>query len=215
MPERFLDLTAFVLAGGAGSRMGRPKHDLKFGDATLLIRAVRLARSVARTVAVLGPPDRLAGVAEAAFGTGAAAAGLAVPAYPDHVPGQGPLGAILGALSRTRTEFNLVLSCDLPLMPATFLRFVVRRAFECGADVTLAETPPDGYQPLAAVYRRRARFAIRNSLKGGQRKVSRFFPRVKVRRLGWPELARAGFRRVIFDNLNTPEDYEAALRRSG
>lgn len=197
--------------------MGRPKHELTFGDGgsatmpaggtTMLAMAVRLARSVARTVAVLGPVERLSGLPPGAAG------GFELTALPDEIPGRGPLAAILTGLNRARVEFNLVLSCDLPFMSPRFLRYLARRAVESQADVTLAETPSDGYQPLAAIYRRRARAAIRTSLREGHNKVTSFFPKAKVRVLRWPELARAGFQPLIFDNLNTPEDYERALRR--
>ncbi|HEV2425925.1 MAG TPA: molybdenum cofactor guanylyltransferase [Terriglobia bacterium] len=216
MPDRYPQLAGFVLAGGASRRMGRPKHELTFGTGvnpttlaeapTMLATTVRLARSVARSVAVLGPPDRAAGLES---GT----SGFDIPAFPDELPGLGPLSAILTGLKRTRAEFNLVLSCDLPFMSPRFLRYLAWRALESQADVTLAETPSEGYQPLAAIYRRRLRTVIRRALAEGNNKVTSFFPRVKVCLLTWPELARAGFQTIIFDNLNTPEDYDRARRR--
>ncbi len=206
MPDRYPQLAGFVLAGGASRRMGRPKQDLALGDGTLLTRAVHLAQSVARTVAVLGPPERVSGLR-------AAPLGVEVPAFPDGVAGLGPLGGIVTGLNRTRAEYNLFLSCDLPFMPAGFLRHLAAQALDSQADVTLAETPHRGFQPLAAIYRRRARAAIRASLETGCNKVTSFFPRVEVRVLPWPELARTGFQPFIFDNLNTPEDYDRALRR--
>ena len=210
MPYRYPELAAFVLAGGASRRMGRPKHELTFGEGdntTMLAATVRVARSVARTVAVLGPLERLSSVSSGV------ACGLDLTAFPDEIPGRGPLAAILTGLARTRAEFNLVLGCDLPFMSAHFLRHLAGCALESQADVTLAETPSEGFQPLAAIYRRRARAAIRASLAQGHNKVTSCFPRVKVRILTWPALARAGFRPSIFDNLNTPEDYERALGR--
>ena len=188
--------------------MGRPKQDLALGDSTLLIRAVRLVRSVTRTAAVLGARER---VSERPL----ADLGFDVAVVPDRIASRGPLGGILTGLHHTRSEFNLFLSCDLPFMPARFLRYLAARALESQADVTLAEAPRDGLQPLAAIYRRRARTAIRASLQAGHNKVTSFFGRIQVQVLPWPELARAGFQLVIFDNLNTPEDYERALRRTG
>ncbi|HXJ93117.1 MAG TPA: molybdenum cofactor guanylyltransferase [Terriglobia bacterium] len=199
MAERFAELTGFVLMGGASRRMGQPKHQLIFEGETLLTRAARKLRSVAGRVYLLGAPDR--------------ARGLDLLALPDDLPGSGPLGAIYTGLLHTRTEFNLFLSCDVPFMQARFLRHLARRALDSLADVTLAATPRHGYQPLCAVYRRRALPAVRRSLAAGRRKVASFFPTVQVRVLLWPELDRAGFRRIIFDNLNTPADYVGALKR--
>lgn len=197
MVDRLLPVAGFVLAGGASRRMGRPKHELTLGAETLLARAARLLGSVAVSVAVLGPPER--------------ALGLDMAAFPDEIPGRGPLGAIYTGLRHTRAEYNVFLSCDLPFMEARFLHYLAKRALESQADVTLAETPSEGLQPLAAVYRRRARRAIAASLAADQNKITHFFPKVKARVLRWPEVARAGFRLSIFDNLNTPEDYQRAV----
>jgi len=208
MLDRYPQIAGFVLAGGQSRRMGRPKHDLTLGDSTLLTRAVRLVRSVTRTVAVLGPHERVPGLPLAALG-------FDLLVFPDDIPSRGPLGGILTGLRHTQSEFNLFLSCDLPFMPARFLRYLAERALESEADVTLAQTPLQGFQPLAAVYRRRTRTAIQASLQEGHNRVTSFFDRVRVRVLRWPELARPGFQPFIFDNLNTPEDYERALRRTG
>ena len=185
--------------GGASRRMGRPKHGLMLGGETLLTRAVRKVRSVASRVYILGPEDW--------------ARGLDFVALPDEFPGNGPLGAIYTGLLHTRTEFNVFLSCDVPFMEARFLRYLVWQALGSRADVTLAATPHRGYQPLCAAYRRRALPAVRRCLAAGRNKVAGFFPVVQVRVLRWPELARAGFRPSIFDNLNTPADYEGAIMR--
>ena len=199
MTKRFPELTGFVLAGGASRRMGRPKHELMLDGETLLARMVRRARAVAGQVIVLGPPER--------------AQGLSVAALPDEIAGRGPLGAIYTGLIHTRTEFNLFLSCDLPFVHPRFLSLLAAEAIKWRADATLAATLGGGLQPLAAIYRRRARAAVRRSLERGRNKLTRFFPMVSVRVLRWPELARAGFQDRLFDNLNTVGEYERAVRR--
>jgi len=199
MTRHFAELTAFVLAGGASLRMGRPKHELIVEGETLLARTVRRALSVARSVIILGPPER--------------ARGLGFPALPDALPGRGPLGAIYTGLLHTRTEFNLFLACDLPFIEPRFLRYLAEEAIASGADATLAETPGEGLQPLTAIYRRRALPAVRRSLAHGRNKMTSFLPWVSVRVLGWPELVRAGFPNRFFENLNTMAEYERAVRR--
>ncbi|HUI40849.1 MAG TPA: molybdenum cofactor guanylyltransferase [Terriglobia bacterium] len=199
MKERFSELTGFVLAGGASTRMGRPKQDLQLERETLLARMVRRAQAVAGTVVVLGPLE--------------CACGLGVRTLPDELRRRGPLGAIYTGLRHTRTEFNLFLSCDLPFIEARFLRFLAGRALASRADATLVETPDGNLQPLAGIYRRRALGAVRRSLENGRNKVTSFFCAVRVHRVQWPEAARAGFRASIFDNLNTPDDFARARAR--
>ncbi len=201
MRHCFLTVTGFVLAGGASRRMGRDKAKLLLGDETMVERQLRLLRSVCRSAVVLGPPANLAGITSA---------GSPLPCWPDELPGRGPLGGLYTGLRRTRTDFNLFLSCDLPFMETPFLHMLCQRALECRADVTVPESRDHGREPLCAVYRRRALAAIRKSLAAAEYKVDRFFSRVRCEVVPWSEIARAGFAPRIFANMNTPEDYEAA-----
>ncbi len=178
--------------------MGRSKAHLPLGHETMLERQIRLLRSVCRSVAVLGPPEEFSG--------------MAVPVFADEFTGRGPLAGLYTGLLHTHTEYNLFLSCDLPFMGVRFLRYLCGRALEGGADVTVPESREREFHPLCAVYRRRALWAIRASLLAGENKVSRFFWQVRREVVTAREIARAGFGLRIFDNMNTPEDYEAAKR---
>ncbi len=198
MGRQFASVTGFVLAGGASRRMGRDKAKLLLGRETMLDRQLRMLRPVCRSVAVLGPR--------------AIVTGLDVPVFPDEMPGRGPLGGIFTGIKRTRTEFNLFLGCDLPFLEVAFLRYLCKRALECQADVTVPKSQNHRLQPLCAVYRRRALGAVRTSLESGENKVSQFFSRVRCVVIPWRDIARGGFAARIFDNMNTPEDYQAATK---
>jgi molybdenum cofactor guanylyltransferase len=206
MSKLSLGVTGLVLAGGRSRRMGMPKENLVLEGERMLDRQVRLLRSVSRSVAV---------VAAGASGSGSGNAkveGVSVdaPLIGDVIPARGPLGGIYSGLRWTRTEFNLFLACDLPFVNARLLRLIVERALAGRADVTIPECREGEYQPLCAVYRRRARNAIRANLARGQNKVTRFFPHVHCCLISWSEIARAGFPPRVFDNMNTPEEYDAA-----
>lgn len=198
MRKRFSSISGFVLAGGESRRMGRCKGELVVGGETMVERQIRLLGTVARSVAVLGPAERLDR--------------LEVEVIPDEQPGLGPLGGIATALGATRVEYNLFLGCDLPFIPAEFLRFLCHKALASEADVTVPESPRRRLHPTCAIYRRRARSTVRASLEAGNLRVRAFFPRVECRVLPWPEIARHGFHPRIFDNMNTPADYEAVKR---
>ena len=71
------------------------------------------------------------------------------------------------------------------------------------------------WQAVSAVFRRRALRLIRASLVSGDNAVYRVLKRLRTRVLPWAELARAGFSPRVFDNMNTPADYEAVRRMTG
>jgi molybdenum cofactor guanylyltransferase len=196
--RRFLEVSGFVLAGGASRRMGRPKQSLMLCGETMLGRQCRLLSGVCGSVAILGFREN--------------PANHTFPVFEDIIPGRGPLGGIYTGLLATRAEYNLFLGCDLPFMEAGFLRLLCQRALETGADVTVPNCGRVDCEPLCAVYRRRARGIIRATLLRGENKTTAFFSGVLCEFIGLQEMARAGFGRQIFANMNTPSDYEAARK---
>ena len=197
---RFAYLSGFVLAGGGSSRMGRPKESLLLDGEAMLERQVRTLRSVARRVAVVGGSQFYGGDSD-------------VPRIPDAIADRGPLAGIYTALLESRTEFNLILGCDLPFVSRRLLSYLAARALATGSDVTVPRARDGRLQPLCAVYRRRALYAIRSRLAAGENKLRGFFPRVDCTTILWRDLADAGFQTRVLDNMNTPEDYEYFRKR--
>jgi molybdopterin-guanine dinucleotide biosynthesis protein A len=194
------DVTAFVLAGGKSSRMGSDKAFLELGGETLLSRALQAAGSVAGEVRIVGAPQKFA-----AFGE----------VIEDVYRGQGPLGGIHAALSNSQTELNLVLAVDLPFVGREFLEFLLLRARESDAMITVPRAG-GGLQPLCAAYRRGFAEVAERSLRAGNNKIDSLFATLETCVIEEDELARAGFSVEMFRNLNTPEELEKARSlRSG
>jgi molybdopterin-guanine dinucleotide biosynthesis protein A len=187
-------VTAFVLAGGKSSRMGSDKAFLRLGDETLLSQALKLAGNVAEAVWIVGDAKKLA-----AFGR------VVEDVYRDR----GPLGGIHAALSGSTTEVNVMLAVDLPFVTQKLLQYLLSRALESGAMVTVPRTG-SGFQPLGAVYRRGFAEVAEQSLLEGKNKIDSLFARVETCVIEESELVRAGFSEQMFRNLNTPEELEKA-----
>jgi molybdopterin-guanine dinucleotide biosynthesis protein A len=197
---RFKGLTGYVLAGGASRRMGCPKESLRIDGESMLERQIRVLRSVVRRVVVVGGSARYLDEFD-------------VPIFPDAVANRGPLGGIYTALVESRTDLNLVLGCDLPFVSRELLACLVVRAMADGSEVTVPVSREGRLQPLCAVFRRRALYAVRTRLALGENKPRGFFPKVRCTTIPWQELADAGFSASLFDNMNTPEEYESARKR--
>jgi molybdopterin-guanine dinucleotide biosynthesis protein A len=187
-------VSAFVLAGGKSSRMGSDKASLRFGDETLLSRALNVAGAVAAEVRIVGDAKKFA-----AFGQ------VVDDVYRDR----GPLGGIHAALSSSTTELNLMLAVDLPFVTANFLEFLLSRARESGAMVTLPRAG-GGLQPLCAAYSRGFAEVAEPSLRAGKNKIDPLFEKVGTCVIQEDELLRGGFSAEMFRNLNTPEELQAA-----
>jgi molybdenum cofactor guanylyltransferase len=190
------DLAAFILAGGKSTRMGTDKAFLTFDGRTLLERAIDLARSVTADVRIVGDLTKFS-----AFG----------PVVQDIFPNCGPLGGIHAALCASSVELSLMLAVDMPFVSSDLLRYLVERARNSSATVTVPRCGR-GNQPLCAVYRRAFADAAELALKENRYKIDALFANDSTQAIGEDELRARGFAAEMFRNLNTLEDL--ALARS-
>jgi molybdenum cofactor guanylyltransferase len=177
------EAAAIILAGGRSSRMGTDKAMLPFGGRPLI-------EHVARQVRPMFAEVLLSVAAGADYGF------LGHRMVTDRQPGQGPLMGIASALAASRHDLNLIVSCDMPEVPADVVGRLLRAAREADGAVAVG---PDGHpEPLLAVYRRSMLASAETALASGARRVVSMFDGCRVRHVPVP----AGFR-----NLNTPAEY--------
>jgi len=193
------DVTAFILAGGKSSRMGKDKAFLRLGDETLISRAVNLAKSLTPNVRIVGEAAKFAGLG---------------PAVEDVYPDRGPLGGIHAALVSTKTALNLMLAVDTPFVESNFLEFLISEARRSEAIVTV---PRSGgrMHSLCAIYRKEFSALAEQSLILGQNRIDLLFSRVKTRVIEETELQQLGYCPEMFRNLNTPEEWKEAELKFG
>jgi molybdopterin-guanine dinucleotide biosynthesis protein A len=190
------DVTAFILAGGKSTRMGSDKALVEFDGETLLSRALLKARTVASRACIVGARERFE-----LFG----------PVIEDVYPERGPLGGIHAALQASNTELNLMLAVDMPFLPEAALKYIVVQAWGCDAVVTVPRVA-GFYQTLCAVYRLEFAEIAEEALRAGHNKIEPLYARTSVRVIGEAELAEVDIFPAMFDNLNTPEELERAVR---
>lgn len=120
----------------------------------------------------------------------------------------GPLGGIHAALTNCEAgESALVLACDLPFLTSDFLVWL-RHKHESGTtDVTVPLDQSGRLQPLVAIYSQACLPVIEEMLAANQLKVDRLYERVTTQ---ITKPGKANNER-LFSNLNSPEDYQAAI----
>jgi molybdenum cofactor guanylyltransferase len=189
-------LAAFILAGGKSTRMGTDKVFVQFNGRTLLEGALDLARLVSADVRIVGDPAKFAALA---------------PVVEDAFPGCGPLGGIHAALRASSSSLNFMLAVDMPFVSINFLHYLIERAQNSSAIVTVPHSGK-GFQPLCAVYRRAFADAAENALKQGRYKIDALFASESTQVITEDELKEKGFPPEIFRNLNTPEELSEGSR---
>jgi molybdopterin-guanine dinucleotide biosynthesis protein A len=183
-----------ILAGGKATRMGgRAKSFVVVEGRRIIDRQLDVLRPLFGEILVVAN-DR------AAYEE----LGLPIISDPDEAPrGQGPLLGIWAACAAAKAERVVVIACDMPYLSAKALLLVADP--EAVEDVIVPVV--DGWpEPLHARYSRRCVGPIRARLAAGERKITRFFDDVTVRRLEEPALRAIDPELRFLANYNAPED---------
>lgn len=191
------DITAVVLAGGRGRRMGHaPKALLPLAGRPMIAHVLqRLSPQVAHVfINANDHQDR--------YGE------LGPELVQDEAAGyQGPLAGILAALKRCPTAYLLTVPCDAPFVPEDLARRLTQALTEAHAAVACVH---DGrrLQPLFALIRRDCAADLEAFLQQGERRVALWLDRLQ------PALADYSDQPDAFQNINTPDELARAERRA-
>jgi molybdopterin-guanine dinucleotide biosynthesis protein A len=150
-----------------------------------------------------------------------AAPGQDVPPLPAEIPivrdeerGRGPLQGLAAGLKALegQAEAAYLSSCDVPFLRAAF----VRRLIDLLGDRAICVPRAGGYHhPLAAVYRLEVASAVDRLLAEDRLRPFFLFEAVPTRVVEEAELADVDPALQSLRNLNTPAEYEAAVREAG
>lgn len=174
-----------VLAGGRSSRMGTDKADLCLDGRSFLELQIEKGRA-------LGIEDIQV--------SGYRGARCPIPVTEDRLPGRGPLGGLESCLRRARWQKCLVLSVDVPLVPAAELERLLETAACAAAPVTILRHG-ESEQPLIAVYDRELADEMLAEITERKGSVFAF-----INRIGYA-VYRSEADPAAFSNVNSPELY--------
>jgi molybdopterin-guanine dinucleotide biosynthesis protein A len=164
-----------ILTGGLSSRMGRKKSRLRLGRRTLLSHIRTTARKTDSPVRIIRR---------------------------DLVPYCGPLGGVYTALTTTRANAVLFLSCDMPFVSNDLLWRIIESFERNGKAMFMVERSRTGFPFLLP----------RTALPAVQRHLAtrRLSLRALARGLRARKLKLPANQRLESFNINTPEDFEIA-----
>jgi molybdopterin-guanine dinucleotide biosynthesis protein A len=189
-----------VLCGGQSKRMGRPKAWLPFGNESMLARVVRLLSDAVTPLVVVAAPDQ-----------DVPSLPSAITVVRDEEKDRGPLQGLAAGLDalRGRADAAYASSCDVPFLRPAF----VRRLIDLLGDHVIAVPHVGNYHhPLAAVYRLEVAGTVRQLLAENRLRPFFLFKAVRTRVVEPHELLDVDPTFATLRNLNSPEEYAAALR---
>jgi len=191
-----LPFSALVLAGGQSSRMGRDKALLPMTGQTLLERISRQAGLLfEETIVVVNDCSKVD-----CLDLGNA------KVFKDIFAHRGPMAGIYTGLVQSQKNACCVLTCDMPFVDANLLQRLCD-GWTRGCDAACFQESLGTYLPFPGVYSRSARFLIRRLLENHENAMHHFLDTARVKAVPLGQVNRE----ALF-NMNTPEDYQGALK---
>ena len=199
--EKRMEISAVVLSGGKGARMGREKLFLSAGSAPLAERVIRAVHPFASEI-ILSIAARQVSPALHFF------SGIIdfynIRLVEDRAEGRGPLEGIASGLTFAKFEWSFVCACDMPFLSLDVIR-TLWNAGDRKASVIIPRI--GGYlEPLHAFYSRRALSAARSLIDRGERKITALYDDLTVSIVEEEAFAGISGYGCSFANVNLKKD---------
>jgi len=159
------DITGIVLAGGKSSRMGTDKGFLKLEGMTFMERIIHSLKPLVNQIIIVSDNADYD-----LFGQ---------KRVEDMIKDSGPLAGLYTGLYHSKTEYNLVLSCDVPLINGITLKKLIDN-MEDGVDVVQFESQNKTI-PLVAIYRKHCMNICLELLKKDEKRLRVALAHLKVK----------------------------------
>jgi len=188
------EITGIILAGGKSSRMGKNKALSDFKGKPLIYYAIETLKPLCSTLIISANQKEK----YAAFG---------LPVISDEIKNIGPMGGILTCLKRSKTQHNLIISCDTPFVSSALFRYLLNEVENDQVVVPSHETFL--IEPLNAYYNTNLIGAMEQSVRNGNYKLMDFFKKVRFKSVEIDEKLPF-YKEHLFLNINTLKDMDQA-----
>ncbi|WP_034230224.1 molybdenum cofactor guanylyltransferase [Aquimarina pacifica] len=180
--------TAIILAGGKSSRMGSDKGLLLFKGIPFIQHIINAVAPLVNDIIIVSSNPNYS-----AFG---------LQRIEDIVPDSGPIGGLHAGLTRTKTENNLVISCDVPLVTSELLKKLIAHEKEDFDSIQFEAAGKT--MPLIALYRKNCAAVCEKLLISGERRLRQLVLNVNTKTIQVSEKEQ-----FLVANINTIEDLKA------
>lgn len=183
-----LDVTLAILAGGEGSRMGKPKGQLQVGGQSILSYLLNQFAWPGPTLLVTSPGR------EKPPGTDRFDREVT-----DPIPDQGPLRGVLTALESCQTPLLFLTTVDMPAVKAEHANWMIERLSLNAFGVMCRHN--DRTEPFPLLLRSPIAPKIHQRFTTGERSVQKLEELLEILNPDWPP--------TVWTNLNHPEEFTA------
>lgn len=182
------NITGIILAGGKSSRMGSDKGTLVLKEKMFIQHIIDAMNPLTNVIVIVSDnPNHDE---------------FEIERIEDVIKDAGPLAGLYSGLLHSKTDYNLVVSCDVPLITSEVLNKLIEN-YEEGFDVAQLES----YQktmPLTALYNKSCAHTIKDLLDKGERRVRFAVSQLKTKTVKLDDDLSSATK-----NINTKEEFDA------
>lgn len=190
--QKQMELGAIILSGGKSSRFGADKGLYHFKGKELIQYAIDICKAFTSEIIIIADNHDYT-----KFG---------FPIFADIYPNSGPMGGIHSGLFNSKSQLNIVLSCDTPFVDKQLLQMMIDKYSD--EEVCIAQTPDGKYQPLIGLYRNEIASDLEEELKQNHFKMIHFIKQRKHQFFDIPNEHSFNKSFINFNYLSEAQRYE-------
>jgi len=188
-------MTGIILCGGKNTRMGQNKAFIEIDGERIIDRTVRILGEIfSEVILVTNSPSQYLD--------------LDIRIVTDIIKGKAALGGIYTGLFYSSSDHAFVCPCDMPSLNSAFIHYMIGRTR--GNDVVVP-APPDGLQPLHALYSRKCMLPIKKLIDENRLKITGFYRKARVLEIPADVIATFDPEARMFTNINSLNDLKSVF----
>jgi len=149
------NITGIILAGGKSSRMGSDKGFINLKSKPFIAHIIEAMKPLVNNIIIVGDNKNYD-----KFG---------YQRVNDIIKNAGPVAGLYSGLSNSKTEYNLVLSCDIPLIKSFILKRLIEE-FDTNYDMIQLQSQNKS-MPLIAIYKSHCLHTFETQLNKNEKRL--------------------------------------------
>lgn len=181
------NITGIILSGGKSSRMGTDKGFLKLKGKKFIQHSIDALKPLVSEIIIVSN--------NTAYDV------FKLKRVKDEIENAGPLAGVYTGLKNSKTDYNLILSCDIPLINAEVLKLLIEAIDDTSEVIQIENNSKTS--PLIALYKSSCASRFYKLLIEGERRL-----RYAVNQCNVKNVKLNSDIGIYTSNINTPEEFK-------
>ena len=184
-------ITGIILAGGKSSRMGTDKGLVNLKGHSLINHVIQVVNLMCDDIIIISNQPRYKN--------------LGVPVFEDILKNKGPVGGLHSGLRHSKTQYNLLVACDMPNISFDLIKFVLDNVD--GTEDAVVPLNNNQPEPLCGVYAKNCIAQLEKAIDENRFKMQEILKNLNTKYISVDE-SLPFYTSELFMNVNTMEDLD-------